>query len=56
MSRPHSSKDLSFVKHPTKPSTYVPGRRKIDHILPWFAVCLGAAILCYMAFVIARSL
>src|SRR5260370_629375 len=27
MSQPHTSKDLSFVKHPTKPSTYVPGRR-----------------------------
>lgn len=56
MSRPHFSKEMSFVKHPTKPSTYIPGRRKIDHVLPWFAVCLGAAILGYMAFLIARSL
>lgn len=56
MSRPHSSNDLSFVKHPTRPSTYIPGRQRIDRILPWFAVCLGATILCYMAFVIASSL
>jgi len=56
MSRPHTSKDLSFAKHPTKPLTYVPGRRKIDHVLPWFAVCLGAAILWYGAFLLARSL
>src|SRR5208337_480007 len=56
MSRPHTSKELSFAPHPTKPFTYVPGRRKADHIFAWFAVCLGAAILWYMAFLIARSL
>jgi hypothetical protein len=56
MSRPHSSKELSFVKHPSKPSTYVPGWRKTDHVFAWLAVCLGAVILWYMAFLIARSL
>jgi RNA polymerase subunit RPABC4/transcription elongation factor Spt4 len=56
MSRPHSSHELSFVKHPTKPSTYVPRRAKLDHALAWLAVGLGSAILWYMAFLISRSL
>jgi hypothetical protein len=45
MSRPHSSKELSFAKHPTKPFTYIPGRQRADTALAWFAVCLGAVIL-----------
>jgi hypothetical protein len=45
MSLPHSSKDLNFVKHATKPSTYVPGHRKVHYVLAWLAVCLGVAIL-----------
>jgi len=45
MSKPHSSKDLNFIKHPTKPSTYVPGHRKVHYVLAWLAVCLGVAIL-----------
>src|ERR1700693_5817275 len=45
MSQPHSSKDLNFVKHATKPSTYVPGHRKADHALAVCAVCLGVIIL-----------
>jgi len=56
MSRPHSARELSFAKHPTKPSTYVPGPRKTDRVFAWFAVCLGAAILWYMAFALTRSL
>jgi hypothetical protein len=56
MSRPHSSGGLNFVKHPTKPSTYIPGKRKVDHVIAWFAVCVGAAILWYMAYVIARGI
>src|SRR5229473_3701491 len=45
MSQPHSSKDLNFIKHSTKPSTYVPGHRKVHSVLAWLAVCLGVAIL-----------
>ena len=56
MSRPHSSKELSFTRHPEKPSTYIPARRKRDHIVAWFAVGLGVAILWYMAVFITRSL
>jgi hypothetical protein len=56
MSRPHSTKELSFTPHPTRPYTYVPGRTRADRTIAWFAVCLGAAILWYMAFVIARTL
>jgi hypothetical protein len=55
MSRPHSSSELSFTKHPTKPSTYIPRRQKADHVIAWLAVCLGAAILSCVAFVIAHS-
>ena len=56
MSRPHSAQDLSFTKHPEKPGTWVPGRRRVDHAVAWLAVGFGAAILGYMAFVITRSL
>jgi hypothetical protein len=56
MSRPHSTKELSFSPHPTKRYTYVPTQSRLHHAIPWFAVCLGTAILWYMAFVIARSL
>src|SRR6202795_3023816 len=56
MSQPHSSKDLWFVKHPTKPSTYVPGHRKVHYAMACFVVGLGVAILCYMTLVIAGSL
>jgi len=45
MSKPHSSKDLNFIKHATKPSTYVPGHRKVHYVLAWFVVGLGIAIL-----------
>lgn len=56
MSSPHSSRELNFVKHPTKPSTYIPGYRKVDHLLPWFAVALGVAILLFIAYLISQSL
>ena len=55
MSRPHSSK-LSFAKHPTKPFTYVPGKRKVDHAVAWLAVAVGTVILCSAAYVITRDL
>src|SRR5438874_12341681 len=45
MSQPHASKDLWFVKHPTRPSSYVPGHRKVHYVLAWFVVVLGIAIL-----------
>lgn len=45
-----------FVKHPTKPSTYIPGRPKVHNVIAWSAVCVGAAILWYMAYLIARGI
>src|SRR5437899_1421361 len=45
MSQPHTSKDLSFVKHPSKPSTYVPGHSKVQYVVASLVVCLGVAIL-----------
>src|SRR6266481_9548068 len=54
MSQPHSSKDLWFVKHPTKRSTYIPGHRKRNYIAASLVICLGVALLCYVVVVIAR--
>jgi len=45
MSQPHSSKDLWFVKHPTKSSTYVPGHNKVHYLLAWLMISLGVATL-----------
>jgi hypothetical protein len=45
MSQPHSSKDLWFVKHPTKRSTYVPGHRRAHYLLAGIAISLGVAML-----------
>jgi hypothetical protein len=56
MSKPHSSKDLNFIKHPTKPSTYVPGRSRRSYILASLVICLGVAILGYVAVIIVRGL
>jgi len=56
MSQPHSSKDLWFVKHPTKPSTYVPGHRRRNYIAASLVICLGVALLCYVVVVIARGI
>jgi hypothetical protein len=56
MSRPHNAKGLWFVKHPTKPSTYIPGRTKSQFALAWIAVLLGTATLCYAMFLLATSL
>ncbi len=53
MSRPHGSHDLSFVKHSTKPSTWVPGRQRFHHTLAWLAIGLGIAIICCIAFVLS---
>jgi hypothetical protein len=39
------SKDLNFIKHPTKGSTYVPGRREVHHVMASVAVGLGLALL-----------
>src|SRR6266581_2999716 len=55
MSQPHASKDLSFVRHPSKPSTYVPGQRRAHYAFGWAVVCLGAVILGFMVIVIVRS-
>src|SRR5437667_9849136 len=55
MSQPHASRDLSFVRHPTRRSTYVPGRRKV-HFMASVVICLGVAILVYVALVISASL
>src|SRR5436190_22740112 len=56
MSQPHTSKDLSFVKHPTKLLTYVPGRRKVHYVLASVVICVGVAILVYAALVISANL
>src|SRR5229473_8483686 len=56
MSQPHTSKDLDFIKHPSKPSTYIPGHRKRNYILASLVICLGAAILGYVVVIIARGL
>lgn len=56
MSQPHTSKDLSFVRHPTRQSTFLPGRQKAHYAFAWLAVCLGIAILCYVALLIARGI
>jgi len=56
MSQPHNSKDLSFVRHPTKRSTYIPGHHKVHYALAYLVVCLGVAILVYVALVISASL
>lgn len=55
MSQPHTSKDLSFVRHPSKPSTYVPGHRRAHYAFGWVVVCLGAAILGYAVIIIVRG-
>src|SRR6266571_4092728 len=48
MSQPHASKDLNFIKHATKPSTYVPGLGRRNYILASLVICLGVAILGYV--------
>ena len=53
MSQPHTSKELSFVKHPSRPSTYLPGHRKVHYVLACLAVLLGVAILVIAALFIA---
>src|SRR5256712_9121654 len=45
MSQPHASKDLWFVKHSTKPSTYVPGHRRAQHVFACLMIALGVAAL-----------
>jgi 3-hydroxymyristoyl/3-hydroxydecanoyl-(acyl carrier protein) dehydratase len=45
MSQPHSSKDLQFVKHATKPSTYVPGHRTNHYVMGGVVIAAGFAML-----------
>src|SRR5437867_5314424 len=47
MSQPHFSRDLNFIKHPTKPLTYVPGKRKMHAIYAWVVVWLGMTMLAF---------
>src|SRR2546423_12776348 len=56
MSQPDSSKDLSFVRHRTKQFTYLPGHQQMHYTLAWLSICLGAAMLWYIAFVITRAI
>src|SRR6266436_5456737 len=56
MSQPHTSKDLNFIKHPSKSSTYIPGHRRRNYIFASLVICLGAAILGYVLVIIARGL
>src|SRR5438309_12080715 len=53
MSQLHSAKDLWFVKHPTKASTYVPGHRGVHYALAWLAISLGVGILIASGLLIA---
>jgi hypothetical protein len=56
MSRPHSSREISFSRHPTKHLTYIPSRGKIHRVIPWLAIVLGIAILCCVVLVMFSSL
>jgi len=56
MSKPHSDKDLNFVKHATKPSTYVPGHSRRNYIFASLVISLGVAILGFVAVFIVRGL
>lgn len=56
MSQPHNKNSLSFTKHPTKPFTYIPGRRKIDHALAWSAIILGTVLIGLTALFVLRNL
>jgi hypothetical protein len=56
MSQPHVSKDLSFVRHPSRRSTFVPGRGRVHHALAVCAVCLGVAILWYIILVMTTGI
>ena len=53
MSQPHSSKDLWFVKHPTKSSTYVPGHRRVQYVFAWLVISLGVAALVIVGLFVA---
>src|SRR5947207_3057250 len=55
MSRPHTVKDLSFVRHRTKQFTYVPGHQRRHYRLALMAIGAGAAILLYLSFLITVS-
>jgi hypothetical protein len=56
MSRPHSSKELSFSLHPTKPRTYIPSQNKTAHTLAWLAIVVGTLILSCLAFLLTSYL
>src|SRR5205814_9369821 len=45
LSQPHATKDLWFVRHATKPSTYVPGHRRAHYALACLVIFLGFAAL-----------
>lgn len=55
MSQPHTSKDLSFVRHPSKRSSYIPGHSREHYAFGWVALCLGAAMLVYTIVIIMRG-
>jgi len=56
MSQPHSTKDLNFIKHPTRESTFVPGLRRRNYFAAVLAICLGTALLSYIAVIIVRGI
>lgn len=53
MSQPHATRDLSFVTHPTKKFTYIPGPRKSHFVLACLAVSMGLILLALISFRIA---
>jgi hypothetical protein len=52
MSQPHTSKDLTFVRHATRQSTFVPGRKQAHSVFASIVIGLGLGILSYMALLI----
>ena len=54
MSRPHSSRELSFVRHATKPSTFVPSQERRDRLIGWLACTIGLTLLALMVYVLSR--
>lgn len=56
MSKPHTSEDLNFIKHPTKPSTFVPTRKRVHGLFGLALVCLGIGIFWWAALAVSTML
>ena len=56
MSRPHTTKDLNFSQHPTKPNRYISSHSKTARTPAWLAIGFGVAVLCTLASLILVNL